>query len=166
MSRFGKITIIISFIALVFLSVTYFYISGLEKVYFIDDNTFNPAPKSLFINPVSSEENRIIKALNLLKSPQAFKGYSSEVPSSLIFNSVSFDNNICYIDISFKKDSGISSSYHEDRMLLSIFKTIKHFRPETEKFKINVKDGTSSFKHISTKYYMTIKNNNISITNR
>ncbi|HCW93496.1 MAG TPA: hypothetical protein DHM44_07420, partial [Flexistipes sinusarabici] len=60
MSRFGKITIIISLTALVFLSLTYFYISGLEKVYFIDDDTFNPAPKSLFINPVSSEENRII----------------------------------------------------------------------------------------------------------
>jgi len=166
MSRFGKIIIIISLVALVFLSLIYFYMSGLEKVYFIDDNTFNPAPKSLFINPVSSEKNRIIKALNILKSPQPPEGYSSEVPSSIIFNSVHFDNNICYIDISFEKNSGVSSSYHEDRMLLSIFKTIKHFRPETEKFKLNITGGTSSFKHISTKYYMTIKDNNISITNR
>lgn len=166
MSTFAKITIFISVVFFILLSSLYFYLHGLEKVYFIDETNFNPAPKSYFINPLSGEQERLLQALSLLKTSQLPEGYSSEVPNNIVFNSVRFENDICYINISFKQNSGISGSFHEDRMLLSIFKTIKEFKPETEKFKIDITGAENPFKHISTRYYMTVRDNNISITSK
>jgi|GEM_PF-1729769 hypothetical protein len=151
--------------ALVIILPIYFYYAGSEDIYFISKESLEIHPLPHFVNPLKEDTGRALDALEYLKKNPDNKDFFTEVPESISFESISFENGSCNLVISFGIPDAALGSFHESRMLLTVFKTIKSINPSVKTFRIKVEGENNPFNHISTDFLMKLENDNIIVTN-
>jgi len=157
-------TLIFAIAAVIILSL-YLYYAGNEDVYFINKKTLEIHSLPHFINPLKDDAARTLDALEYLKNNPDNKDFFTEVPDNINFESISFKDDKCQLVISFNSADDTAGSFHEDRMLLTVFKTIEAINPSIRIFHVKVEGDYNPFSHISTDFPMKLDNNNIIVTN-